>query len=119
MNKITIIGNLGRDPEMRYTPDGEPMTHFSVASNRRYRTRDGEMQEETHWFNCTAFNKLANVCNDYLRKGGQVYLEGRLNPRLYDRQDGSPAISMDVNVFEMQMLGGPRERDESPEYMVA
>ena len=105
MNKIIIIGNLGRDPEMRYSPSGQPMTSFSIASNRRYTTAAGEQREETEWFNCTAFGRLADVCNQYLTRGQQVYVEGRLRSRQYDRRDGSPGFSLDVNVTEMQMLG--------------
>ena len=109
MNKIIIIGHLGRDPEMRYSTSGNPMTHFSVAENRRYTTASGEQREQTEWFNCTAFGRLADVCNQYLARGQQVYLEGRLSTRQYSRQDGTPGFSLDVVVNEMQMLG---RRDE-------
>ena len=112
MNKIIIIGNLGRDPEMRYSPSGQPMTSFSIASNRRYTTAAGEQREETEWFNCTAFGRLADTCNQYLARGRQVYVEGRLRSRQYTRQDGSPGFSLDVNVTEMQMLG---RRDDQPD----
>ena len=69
MNKIIVIGNLGRDPEMRYTPNGQGVTSFSVASSRKYTTSSGEQREETEWFNCSAFGKLADTCNQYLTKG--------------------------------------------------
>ena len=105
MNKIIIIGNLGRDPEMRYSPSGNPMTSFSIASNHRYTTASGERREETEWFNCTAFRQLADLCNQYLTRGQQVYIEGRLRSRQYERRDGSPGFSLDVTVLEMQMLG--------------
>lgn len=112
MNKIIIIGNLGRDPEMRYSPSGQPMTSFSVASSRRYTTAAGEQREETEWFNCTAFGRLADTCNQYLARGRQVYVEGRLRSRQYDRRDGTPGFSLDVNVTEVQFLG---RRDEQPD----
>ena len=105
MNKIIIIGNLGRDPEMRYSTSGSPMTSFSIASNRSYTTAAGERREETEWFNCTAFGRLADTCNQYLTRGQQVYIEGRLRSRQYDRRDGTPGFSLDVTVTEMQMLG--------------
>ena len=105
MNKIIIIGNLGRDPEMRYSTSGNPMTSFSIASNRSYTTAAGERREETEWFNCTAFGRLADTCNQYLTRGQQVYIEGRLRSRQYDRRDGTPGFSLDVTVTEMQMLG--------------
>ena len=78
VNKIIVIGNLGSDPEMRYTPNGQSVTSFNIASNRRYRTADGEQREETEWFRCSAFGRLADVCNQYLTRGQQVYVEGRL-----------------------------------------
>ena len=105
MNKIIIIGNLGRDPEMRYSASGNPMTSFSIASNRSYTTASGERREETEWFNCTAFGRLADTCNQYLTRGQQVYIEGRLRSRQYDRRDGTPGFSLDVTITEMQMLG--------------
>ena len=109
MNKIIIIGNLGRDPEMRYSPSGNPMTSFSVATNRRYTTAAGEQREETEWFNCTAFRQLADLCNQYLTRGQQVYIEGRLRSRQYERRDGGPGFSLDVTVTDVQFLG---RRDE-------
>ena len=112
MNKIIIIGNLGRDPEMRYSTSGNPMTSFSIASNHRYTTAAGERREETEWFNCTAFGRLADTCNQFLTRGQQVYIEGRLRSRQYDRRDGTPGFSLDVTVTDMQMLG---RRDEQPD----
>ncbi len=105
MNKIIVIGHLGRDPEMRYTPNGDSITSFSVASSRRYRTREGEQREETEWFNVSAFGRLADICNQYLTKGQQVYVEGRLRSRSYTDRDGQSRYSLDVNLVEMQMLG--------------
>ena len=109
MNKIIIIGNLGRDPEMRYSTSGNPMTSFTVADNRRY-TVAGEQRESTEWFNCTAFGRLADVCNQYLTRGQQVYIEGRLSSHQYDRRDGTTGFSLDVFVTEMQMLGRREDR---------
>ena len=111
MNFITFIGNLGRDPEMRYTPSGAGMTSFSVAENNKYTKGDGESVEETQWFNCTAWGRLAEVCNQYLSKGSQVMIVGRLTHRLYNAQDGSTRVSLDVNVEKMQMCGGRGELD--------
>ena len=111
MNKVIIIGNLGQDPEMRYSASGNPMTRFSVATNRRYTTAGGEQREETEWFNCTAFGRLAETCNQYLTRGRQVYVEGRLSTRQYDRRDGTPGFSLDVIVTDMHLLG---RRDEQP-----
>ena len=105
VNKVILVGNLGRDPEMRYTPNGQAVTSFSVASSRRYRTSDGEQREETEWFNVSAFGRLSEICNQYLTRGQQVYIEGRLRGRSYTDRDGQPRYSLEVMATEMQMLG--------------
>ena len=112
MHKITIIGHLGRDPEMRYTPEGQGVTSFSVASSRKYQTSGGEQREETEWFNVSAWGKLAEICNQYLSKGKQVYIEGRLKTRTYQAQSGETRFSMDVSCTEIQFLGGGRASGE-------
>ena len=104
MNKITVIGNLGRDPEMRYTPSGQTVTSFSVASSRRY-TTNGEQREETEWFNVSAWGRLAETCNQYLTKGQQVYVEGRLRSRTYQANDGQTRFSNDIFLTDVQFLG--------------
>jgi len=113
MHKITIIGNLGRDPEMRYTPEGQAVVTFSVASSRKYKTAAGEQREETEWFNCSAWGKLADVCNEYLTKGKQVYVEGRLKTRTYQAQNGEMRFSIDVTCQEIQFLGGGQGQGQS------
>ena len=105
MNKIIVIGNIGRDPEMRYTASGQSVTSFSIASNRRYTTAAGEQREETEWFNVSAWGRLAETCNQYLTKGQQVYVEGKLTSRTYQGNDGQTRFSLDINLTEMQMLG--------------
>ena len=104
MNKILIIGNLGSDPEMRYTPNGNPVTSFTVATNRRYRTADGENREETEWFRISAWNRLAETCNQYLQRDSKVYLEGRLSSRTYTGNDGTTRVSLDVNASEVRFI---------------
>ena len=106
MNKIIVIGNLGRDPEMRYLPSGQSVTSFSVASNRRYTTAAGEQREETQWFNVSAFGRLGESCNQYLARGRQVYVEGRLSSRTYQDRNGETRVSLDINASEVQFLGG-------------
>ncbi|MGI8967670.1 MAG: single-stranded DNA-binding protein [Chloroflexota bacterium] len=111
MSKAIIIGNLGRDPEMRYTPSGAAVTSFSVACSRRYRTGDGEQREETEWFKVDCWNKLAETANEYLSKGKQVYIEGRLSMDTWDdRQSGEKRSQMKITANELQMLGS---RDDS------
>ena len=106
MNKIIVIGHLGRDPEMRYTPNGQAVTSFSVASSRRYTTSAGEQREETEWFNVSAWGKLGETCNQYLTKGRQVYVEGRLSSRTYEARDGQTRVALDVSLTDVQFLGG-------------
>jgi len=103
-NKITIIGNLGRDPEMRYLPSGDPVTSFSVATSERFRTRDGQQQERTTWFRVSAFGKLAETCNQFLHKGSYVYVEGTLSQQEYTDREGAQRQSLEVRAREMRML---------------
>lgn len=104
MNKIMLIGNLGKDPDMSYTNDGIAVTKFSLAVNRRTRTAAGERQEETEWFNIVAWRQLAETCNTYLRKGQKVFIEGRVQQRKYVGQDGIQRTVIDVVASDMEML---------------
>src|SRR6476469_1922809 len=104
LNKVMLIGNLGKDPEMKYTPSGTPVTTFSVAVSRTWRTPEGENREETEWFRVVAWQKLAETCNEYLRKGMRVYIEGRLQTREYQAQDGQTRQAVEVVASEMLML---------------
>lgn len=103
-NKITIIGNLGRDPEMRYTTSGDPVTDFSVATSERRRGPDGQQQEQTTWFRVSAFGKLAETCQQFLHKGSYVYLEGSLSQREWTGNDGVARTTLEVRAREMRML---------------
>ena len=93
MNKMLVIGNAGTDPEMRYTPNGNAVTSFRLATNRRYTTADGEQHEETEWFTVTAWNRLAETVNQYVTKGMKVYAEGRLKSDSWTGQDGQTRFS--------------------------
>jgi single-strand DNA-binding protein len=130
--KLTIVGNLGNDPEMRYTPSGQAVTNFSVATNRRWTGSDGQQQEETVWIRVSTWGKLAEVCNQYLSKGRQVFCEGRLTadretggPRIWTDQNGNPRASYEMTALEVKFLGSrgnggagygdaPAEVDEAP-----
>ena len=105
LNKIMLIGNLGRDPEMSYTPDGTAVTKFSLAVSRRSKDRDtGERREETTWFNIVAWRQLAETMNQYLHKGSKVYIEGRMTSRKYTNKDGMEVTAWEVVASEMEML---------------
>jgi single-strand DNA-binding protein len=114
LNKVMIIGHLGRDPEMRYTPSGRPVTTFSVAVSRSWNTVDGERHSETEWFNIVAWGNLAEICKQYLNKGQQVYIEGRLQTRKWDDKEGQKHTSVEVVANEMMMLGERRDSSTQP-----
>jgi single-strand DNA-binding protein len=96
LNKVTVIGNVGNEPEMRFTPNGKPVTSFSVATNWVYTSPEGERKQETEWFNVVAWNRLAEQCNQFLAKGKLVYVEGRLHTRSWEGQDGQQHTRMEV-----------------------
>lgn len=101
---MMIIGNVGSDPEMRYTPNGNPVTSFSVATNRRWTSSDGEQQEETEWFRVNAWNRLAETCNQYVSKGMKVYVEGRLKSSPWMGNDGQPRAGNEISASEIKFL---------------
>ena len=105
LNKVMIIGHLGREPEMRYTPSGRPVTSFSLAVTRAWNAPDGERREETEWFNVVAWGNLAEICKQYLAKGQQVYIEGRLQSRRWEDPEGRKHSATEVVANEMIMLG--------------
>jgi len=124
LSETTIIGNLGKDPEMRFTPSGQAVCSFSVASTRKY-TSNNETVKETTWFRITTWGKQAEVCNQYLKKGAMVYVKGRLSPdkstgspKVYQKQDGSYGAAYDVTAFEVKFLsrieGAKQEQHEAP-----
>src|SRR5207245_2450070 len=103
-NKIMLIGNLGKDPDMSYTEAGVAITKFSLAVTRRYKAQGGERKEETTWFNVVAFNQLAETINTYLHKGSKVYIEGRITSRKYTDKEGVERTAWEVTANEMEML---------------
>ena len=109
LNKVMVIGHLGRDPEMRYTPSGRPVTTFTIAVSRSWNTADGERRTDTEWFNIVAWGNLAEICKQYLYKGQQVYIEGRLQTRHWDDKEGQKHTNVEVVANEMMMLGERRD----------
>lgn len=114
-HKVILVGNLGRDPEMRYTPSGQAVTNLSVATNRTYTDSSGNQVKETVWFRVAVWGKQAESCNQYLRKGRQVLVEGRLtpdengNPRIWTAQDGTPRASYEITAQTVRFLGAREE----------
>jgi single-strand DNA-binding protein len=113
LNKVMIIGNLGRDPEMRYTPSGRPVTTFTVATSRSWNTADGERHNDTEWFNVVTWGNLAEICKQYLSKGQQVYIEGRLQTRHWEDKEGVKHTAAEIVATEMMMLGERREANHA------
>lgn len=113
LNKVMIIGRLGRDPEMRYTPSGRPVTTYSVATTRTWNSSDGERHTETEWFNVVAWGSLAEICKQHLAKGQQVYVEGRLQTRTWEDNNGNKHTTTEIVASEMIVLSD--KKDENPE----
>jgi single-strand DNA-binding protein len=111
MNKVLVIGNVGNDPEMRYTPSGAAVTSFNVATNRRYTTASGEQREETEWFTVKAWTRLAETCNQYVTKGMKVYVEGRLNSRPWIDRDGQARAGNEISATEVTFLDSRASAD--------
>lgn len=112
LQKVTIIGNLGGDPELKYTQSGDAVCAFSVAASEKWTGRDGQKHERTLWFRASAWKKLAEICGQYLKKGSKVFIEGKLtaddngNPRVWTAKDGTARASFEVQVIEIKFLGG-------------
>ena len=105
VNKVTLVGNLGKDPELRYTPSGDAVVTISLATTERYKDRDGNKQTKTEWHNIVAWRQLAEICGKFLHKGKQIYVEGKIKNRSYDDRDGNKRYISEVVINEMQMLG--------------
>jgi single-strand DNA-binding protein len=122
MYQLTIIaGNVGKDPEMRYMPDGKAVTSFSVATNRQYTGSNGEQVKETIWFRITTWGKTAEVCNQYVKKGSKVLVEGRLvadkntgGPKIWTRQDGTAGASFEISAATVRFLSSRNENESGP-----
>ena len=115
-HKVILVGNLGRDPEMRYLPSGQPVAKFSVATSEKWTGQDGQPQERTVWWQVSVFGKMGEACNTYLKKGSKVLVEGRLNadpktgnPRIFTRQDGTTGTSFEVTAAAVKFLSSRAE----------
>ncbi len=106
VNKVIIIGNLGRDPEMRYMPSGDAIANLRIATTDKFKDRNGDMQEATEWHSVAFFGKTAEICGQYLKKGSQVYVEGSLRTRKWQDKDGNDRYTTEIRGDRMQMLGG-------------
>jgi len=114
VNKVILIGRLGRDPELKYTPSGAPVAKFSLATDESFKDRTGEQQKHTEWHNIVAWNKLAEICGEYLTKGKQVYIEGSIRSRQWQDQSGNKRTSYEIIANQMQMLGTKADSERAP-----
>src|SRR6266851_10387430 len=110
-NRIILVGNLGRDPELRYTPQGTPVCSFTMATNERRKDKTGEWQEQVTWFKVTLWGRQAETASQYLTKGRPVYIEGRLRVEEWTDRDGKPRHTLEVHATDMQFIGGGRGED--------
>ena len=106
LNKVILIGRLGRDPETRFMPNGEAVCNFSVATSEKYTDKNGQRQEATEWHNVTMYRKLAEIAGQYLKQGSQVYIEGKIKSRKYTDKNGVERTAYDIIANELKMLGG-------------
>ena len=113
-NKIILVGNLGRDPELRYTPQGTPVCSFTVATNEKRKDRAGETQDHTTWFRVTLWGRQAETASQYLTKGRPIYVEGRLRLEEWTDRDGKQRYTLEVHATDMQFIGGGGRADETP-----
>ena len=116
LNKVMVIGNLGQDPELRYTANGDAVATFSVAANETWTDRSGERRERVEWFSVVAWRNLAEVCAQYLEKGRRVYVEGKLQTRSWEGQDGIKRYKTEVVASQVLFLSNAREYDSGQEY---
>ena len=105
LNKAILIGNLGKDPELRYTPSGQAVSTFSLATSRRWKDKEGQQKDQTDWHNLVAWGKQAEIAKEYLKKGSSIYVEGRIQYRSYDDKEGNKKYITEIVIQNFQMLG--------------
>lgn len=117
LNKVILIGNLGKDPEVRVTTSGQTMANFSLATKERFKNKNGEREERTEWHSIVLWGRLAEIARDYLHKGKQIYVEGRLQTRKWQDKEGVDRYTVEVVVDKMQMLGAKGEGGQQPQHV--
>jgi single-strand DNA-binding protein len=115
VNKVILIGNLGRDPELRYLPNGDPVAKFTLATNFRWKDKEGQWQDKTDWHNIVVFRRQAEICNEYLKKGSPVYVEGRIQNRSWEDKDGNKKYITEIVAQSINLLGRKEPEGEAPE----
>lgn len=112
VNKVILVGNLGKDPETKYLPSGDAVTNFTIATTESWKDKSGDKKESTEWHRISAFGKLAEICGEYLKKGSQVYVEGKIKTRKWQDKEGNDRYSTEISCDRLQMLGGKPESEK-------
>lgn len=115
VNKVILVGHLGKDPETRYMTNGEAVTNFSIATTETWKDKSGEKQEKVEWHNITAYRKLAEIISQYVKKGALIYIEGKLQTRKWQDKEGKDRYTTEIIADQMQMLGGKSEQQDNKE----
>jgi single-strand DNA-binding protein len=111
VNKVILVGNLGSDPEIRYTPSGSAVANFSLATKDQWTGKDGQKEEKTEWHKIVAWGRLGEICGEYLKKGSQVFIEGRIQTKSWEDRDGNKRYTTEIIALAMQMLGSPSKKE--------
>lgn len=114
VNRVILVGNLGKDPEIRFTPNGRALCKFSLATSEKWTDNDGNKQERTEWHNVVVWGKAAEACGQYLSKGSKAYVEGSIHTRQYDDKDGNRRYITEINARDVKFMGGGAERSQRP-----
>ena len=114
VNKVILVGNLGSDPQIRYTPNGTAVANFNIATTERFTNKNGEKESRTEWHRIVAWGRLAEICNEYLKKGKQIYVEGRIQTRQWEDKDGNKQKSTEIIANNMVMLGRAGDAGDAP-----
>lgn len=114
VNKVILLGNLGTDPKLEYTPSGAPVCNFSVATSEKWKDKQGENHSRTEWHKIVVWGKLAELCNEHLAKGRQAYIEGKLNTRNWEDKEGNKRYTTEINANTVQFIGGKGEENANP-----
>lgn len=112
VNKVILVGNVGKDPELKFTPSGQAVCNFSLATSETFKDKAGDKQTKTEWHNIVIWGKIAEIANQYLKKGSQVYLEGKITTRSWDDKDGNKKYTTEIVVSSFQFLSGTKGKDE-------
>jgi single-strand DNA-binding protein len=114
LNKVFLMGRVGKEPEVKYTPSGSAVANFSMATSEKWKNKDGKQEEKTEWHNIVAWRKLAEICGSYVKKGDLIHIEGKITTRTWEDRDGNKRSTTEIVANELKMLGGKKQQDPAP-----